>query len=122
MGNQHLSLSLSLSSDQIWPNQIARLFVDIVVITIIILTTPQTKYYIHTYNSSRQLTPLLWRKKYSRLKSLIPMLAAALEKSKRGLPRYRPLYRQTMGKISRPLTSLFLIKIIIIHDPSHVIT
>lgn len=53
------STSLSLSSDQIQPNQIDRLFVVVVVVVIIIiLTTPQTTY-IHTYNSSRQLTLLL---------------------------------------------------------------
>lgn len=49
-------------------NPIAGLFVVIVIVVIIliILTTPQTKdihTYIHTYNSSRRLTLLLWRKK-----------------------------------------------------------
>lgn len=111
MGNQHLSLSLS--PDQIQPNQIARL---LVVIVVVVLTTPQTKD-IHTNNSYRQLTPLLW-KNNSRLKVSHPYASSSFDKIKNnsqeayldtGLYTGRPCSR-----ISRHLTSLFLIKIIII--------
>lgn len=66
MGNQHLSLSPPLYSDQIQPNQTARLVVVVVVVVIIIiiLTTPQTKYIykVHTCIHTT-LSPTIEKKK-----------------------------------------------------------
>lgn len=72
------STSLSLASDQIWPNQIARLVVVVVVVVIIIiLTTPQTKdihTYIHTTHTDDRLSYYGEKKNHASNLSYLPYL------------------------------------------------
>lgn len=137
MGNQHLSLSLFLIKygPIKWPDWLLLLWL----LLLLFSPLPKLNTYIHTYihtthiyNSYIQLihttdSPTIEKKKTihaSNLSYLATYASSSFGKiKKKSQEAYLPASIQAgHGKKYHALTSLFLIKIFIIQDPSHVIT